>query len=122
MRAIVLKEFGPAENLRWETVPMPQPRAGEVLLRVGAVSVDLFQMEFRSGRALQVELPRIMGNGPLSRVRCRSRAQSSHVARRHCGQLPLARRRLCRFPESGPNDDLIERRGELPFRIFLDQP
>jgi acryloyl-coenzyme A reductase len=68
MKAIVLRAFGPPENLRWETVPEPQPQAGEVLLRVRAVSVDLFQMEFRSGRALQVELPRIMGNGPAGEI------------------------------------------------------
>ncbi len=64
MRAIVLREFGPPENLKWESVATPAPQPGEVLLRVGAVSVDLFQMEFRSGRALQVPLPRILGNGP----------------------------------------------------------
>ena len=68
MRAVVLREFGPPENLRWETVPTPEPQAGEVLLRVHAVSVDLFQMEFRSGRALQVELPRIMGYFPRGSV------------------------------------------------------
>jgi len=28
------------------------PKAGEVLLRVGAVSIDLFQMVFRSGRGM----------------------------------------------------------------------
>ncbi|MGQ0750200.1 MAG: alcohol dehydrogenase catalytic domain-containing protein [Betaproteobacteria bacterium] len=68
MQAIVLREFGPPENLRWETVPLPELQAGEVLVRVGAVSVDLFQMEFRSGRALQVALPRIMGNGVAGEV------------------------------------------------------
>ena len=68
MRAVVLREFGPPENLRWEEVAPPRPQAGEVLLRVGAVSVDLFQMEFRSGRALQIALPRIMGNGPAGTV------------------------------------------------------
>jgi acryloyl-coenzyme A reductase len=68
MRAVVLREFGPPENLRWETVPAPEPQAGEVLLRVGAVSVDLFQMELRRGRALQIELPRILGNGPAGEV------------------------------------------------------
>ncbi|MEQ1774537.1 MAG: zinc-binding dehydrogenase [Burkholderiales bacterium] len=68
MRAFVLREFGPPENLKWETIPTPVPQPGEVLLRVGAVSVDLFQMAFRSGRALQVELPRIIGNGPAGEV------------------------------------------------------
>ncbi len=64
MRAVVLREYGPPENLQWEEVPTPTPKAGEVLLRVGAVSVDLFQMVFRSGRGTpHVKLPRIMGNG-----------------------------------------------------------
>ena len=68
MRAVVLRAFGAADNLRLETVATPEPRAAEVLLRVRAVSVDRFQMEFRAGRALQVELPRIMGNGPAGEI------------------------------------------------------
>lgn len=68
MRAVVLKEYGPPGNLRWEAVPTPEPGPGEVLLRVGAVSVDLFSVEFRHGRALPVGLPRIMGHGPAGEV------------------------------------------------------
>jgi NADPH:quinone reductase-like Zn-dependent oxidoreductase len=68
MRAVVLRKFGGPETLEWDEVPTPSPLADEVLLRVGAVSVDLFQMEFRSGRALQIPLPRIMGNGPAGTV------------------------------------------------------
>ena len=69
MHAVVLREFGPPENLKWETVPTPEPQAGEVLLRVGAVSVDLFQMELRSGRGgFPLTLPRILGNGPAGTV------------------------------------------------------
>ena len=68
MHAVVLREYGPPENLEWTQVPTPAAAVGEVLLRVGAVSVDLFQMEFRSGRALQIPLPRIMGNGPAGTV------------------------------------------------------
>src|SRR5687767_12715944 len=68
MHAVVLGAFGPPENLKWEEVPSPAPAAGEVLLRVGAVSIDRFQMEFRSGRALEIGLPRIMGNGPAGTV------------------------------------------------------
>jgi acryloyl-coenzyme A reductase len=68
LHAIVLHAYGPPENLTWQDVPTPVPQAGEALLRVRAVSVDLFQMEFRSGRALDVELPRILGNGPAGEV------------------------------------------------------
>jgi len=63
MRAVVLREFGPPQNMKLEDVPAPTPQAGEALLRVGAVSVDLYQMVLRRGGAVQVELPRIMGNG-----------------------------------------------------------
>jgi acryloyl-coenzyme A reductase len=69
MRAMVLRSFGPPEALSWETVRTPAPQAGEVLLRVGAVSVDLFQMEFRRGGALpHAKLPRILGNGPAGEI------------------------------------------------------
>lgn len=63
MRAVVLRRFGPPENLALEEVPAPVLRAGEALVRVGAVSVDLYQMVLRRGGAVNVELPRIMGNG-----------------------------------------------------------
>ncbi len=68
MQAVVLREYGPPSNLKWETVPTPEPGPGEALLRVGAVSVDLFSIEFRNGRALPVDLPRIMGHGPAGEV------------------------------------------------------
>ena len=68
MQAIVLREYGPPGNLKLEEYPEPEPLKGEVLLRMGAVSVDLFQIEFRSGRALQLDLPRIIGNGPAGEV------------------------------------------------------
>ncbi len=68
MKAVVLREYGPPGNLRWEEVPTPQPGTGEALLRVRAVSVDVFQIEFRLGRALPIRLPRIMGNGPAGEV------------------------------------------------------
>lgn len=63
MRAVVLRAFGPPENLKLEEVQTPVPRAGEALLRVGAVNVDLYQTVVRRGGAVNVELPRIMGNG-----------------------------------------------------------
>lgn len=68
MRAVVLREYGPPETLRVERVAVPRPRADEALLRVRAVSVDRFQMELRSGRALDAALPRIMGNGPAGEI------------------------------------------------------
>ena len=40
MRAIVVREFGGPEVLRYEEVPTPTPGPGEVLIRVHAVSVN----------------------------------------------------------------------------------
>ena len=63
MHAVVLREYGGPENLKWEHVPTPEPKPGEALIRVGAVSVDLYQMVLRRGGAVGVKLPLIMGNG-----------------------------------------------------------
>lgn len=40
MKAIVIREFGGPEVLRWEEVPTPTPDPDEVLVRVHAVSVN----------------------------------------------------------------------------------
>ena len=44
MRALVCAAYGPIENLRVEDVPMPKPRAGEILVRVGAAGVSFAAM------------------------------------------------------------------------------
>jgi NADPH:quinone reductase-like Zn-dependent oxidoreductase len=38
MHAVVSRAFGRPENLKWETVPPPEPAADEALIRVGAVN------------------------------------------------------------------------------------
>ncbi len=63
MHAVVLREFGAPENLRYEEVPAPELQSGEALIRVGAVSVDIYQSVLRRGGAVGVKLPLIMGNG-----------------------------------------------------------
>ncbi len=40
MKAIVLRQFGPPENLSFETVPDPVPRFGEARIRVHAATVN----------------------------------------------------------------------------------
>ena len=63
MHAVVLREYGGPENLTWEEVPTPEPKSDEALIRVGAVSVDIYQAVLRRGGAVGVKLPFIMGNG-----------------------------------------------------------
>ncbi len=49
MHAIRLHEFGPATNLRYETVPDPEPAAGQVRIAVAASGVHLVDTALRRG-------------------------------------------------------------------------
>ncbi|MFE9324840.1 zinc-binding dehydrogenase [Nocardia sp. NPDC052278] len=51
MHAIRLHTFGPAENLRYETVPDPVPGSGQVLIRVAAAGVHFIDTALRRGAA-----------------------------------------------------------------------
>jgi NADPH2:quinone reductase len=65
MRAIVLHEFGPAENLRYEEVDDPEPAAGQVRIAVAASGVHLIDTTIRSGVSAGLfplpELPTVPG-------------------------------------------------------------
>jgi NADPH2:quinone reductase len=52
MNAIRLHEFGPAENLRYEDVPDPDPSAGQVRIAVAAAGVHLIDTVIRAGRQM----------------------------------------------------------------------
>ena len=56
MKTIILHEFGPPENLRYEEAPDPVPGDGQVLIRVEAAGVHLVDTMLRSGAA---------GGGPI---------------------------------------------------------
>ena len=45
MRAVVYDRYGPPEVMRVDDVPRPVPRAGQVLVRVVATSVNLSDWE-----------------------------------------------------------------------------
>ncbi|EPH44832.1 zinc-binding dehydrogenase [Streptomyces aurantiacus] len=66
MRAVVLHEFGPAENLSYETVPDPEPGPGQVRIAVRAAGVHFIETVLRAGNAGELappapELPAIFG-------------------------------------------------------------
>jgi NADPH:quinone reductase len=51
MKAIVIHQFGPPEVLRYEEVPDPQPRAGEIRIRVHAATVNrVLDVSLRAGK------------------------------------------------------------------------
>jgi len=65
MRAIVLREFGPAENLRLEEVDDPQPGPGQVRIAVTVAGVHFIDTKLRQGGPMGLlplpELPAIPG-------------------------------------------------------------
>jgi NADPH:quinone reductase-like Zn-dependent oxidoreductase len=66
MKAVVLREFGPAGVMRLEEVPDPQPGPEEVIVAVHAVSVNrTLDLTVRAGRyAKPVTLPHVLGVDP----------------------------------------------------------
>ncbi|MSO81965.1 MAG: NADPH:quinone reductase [Acidobacteria bacterium] len=49
MKAIVVREFGPADVMKLEEVPTPSPGPGQVLVRVHAIGVNPVEVYIRSG-------------------------------------------------------------------------
>jgi len=66
LKAIVIREFGGPEGLRWEAVPTPTPGPDEVLLRVHAVSVNrTLDLQVRQdGGNYGPVLTLVLGNDP----------------------------------------------------------
>jgi NADPH:quinone reductase len=63
MRALVCHAYGPIENLKVEETPMPEPAAGEILVRVGAAGVSFAAMLGVQGKHQnKPPLPYIPGN------------------------------------------------------------
>src|SRR5271170_4861337 len=64
MKAVVLREYGGPDKLKYEDVPDPVAGAGQVLVRVAASSVNPIDYKMRSGEAknrFPLELPAILG-------------------------------------------------------------
>ena len=68
MRAIRLHEFGGPDVLRYETVPVPEPKPGEVLVRVHAVGVNPPDWYLRDGYEHQRLPADLMPSIPLPAI------------------------------------------------------
>lgn len=62
MQAIVLRELGGPEKLRWEEVPDPVPGPGEVLVRLKAAALNRRDVYARLGQYPGIRLPGIPGS------------------------------------------------------------
>ena len=61
MKAAVIREPGTPDVLRIEEIPLPQPTAGWVLIRVKAFGLNRSELFTRQGHSLGVEFPRVLG-------------------------------------------------------------
>lgn len=65
MKAIVLNEFGGTENLKYTDIEIPQPGAGQVLVKVKAISINPVDAKTRAGGGmagmLKDKFPLILG-------------------------------------------------------------
>jgi NADPH2:quinone reductase len=69
MRAVVVREFGGVEKASLGEVPKPQPKAGEVLIKTRAVSVNFVDLVMISGTyQFKPALPFVPGKLPVGMV------------------------------------------------------
>jgi NADPH:quinone reductase-like Zn-dependent oxidoreductase len=68
MKAVVLHELGPAENLRLETVADPRPGPGEIVVRLHAAALNHRDLWIRKGLYAGIKLPIILGSDGAGEV------------------------------------------------------
>ena len=61
MRAVVLHHPGPPSALKIETLPVPQPKPGELLMRINAFGLNRSELFTRLVYSPNVKLPRVLG-------------------------------------------------------------
>ena len=74
MRAALLKSYGGVDQFVIDDIPMPEPGAGEVLIRIEASAVNPFDLIVRQGnmaKLIPLQLPAVLGgdaSGVITRV------------------------------------------------------
>jgi NADPH:quinone reductase-like Zn-dependent oxidoreductase len=61
MKAVVIHEPGGPEALKIESIPVPEPVAGQILIRVKAFGVNRSELFTRRGYSPDVRFPRVLG-------------------------------------------------------------
>src|SRR4051794_8991330 len=71
MKAVQLHEYGPADNLKYEEVPTPEPGPDEVLVKVAVASINPIDWKLRSGiykNFMPLQFPAILGHDVAGEV------------------------------------------------------
>jgi NADPH:quinone reductase-like Zn-dependent oxidoreductase len=61
MKAAVIREAGGPEVLKVESIPVPVPKAGQVLIKVKAFGLNRSELFTRQGHSPSVKFPRVLG-------------------------------------------------------------
>src|SRR6202045_51912 len=61
MKAAVIREAGGPDVLKIESLPIPTPKSGEVLIRVKAFGLNRSELFTRQGHSPSVKFPRVLG-------------------------------------------------------------
>jgi NADPH:quinone reductase-like Zn-dependent oxidoreductase len=61
MKAAVIHEAGGPEVFKIESLPIPTPQSGEVLIRVKAFGLNRSELFTRQGHSPSVKFPRVLG-------------------------------------------------------------
>ena len=62
MRAAYIEKTGPVDNIQVGDFPKPEPKPGQVLVKVGAVSLNPINLMIRSGMvAMPMAFPYVLG-------------------------------------------------------------
>ena len=62
MKAVVADPIGGPENLKYIDVPMPEPKAGQAVVKIEAAGVNFVDVYFRTGFYKAPETPIMLGN------------------------------------------------------------
>ena len=111
MKAIRIHKFGPTEDvLQYEDVPVPEPKAGEILIKVEAASLNRADLGLRKGtyRISADALPLIPGREFAGTVEKLGAGVNEYKVRRACRCLSESRwlrgiRRRQNFRSRGPS-------------------
>jgi acryloyl-coenzyme A reductase len=107
MKALLFDEYGDAEVLRWEDVPDPEPATAEVVLRVGAVTVNHGpDTMVRSGNfRVPIPLPHVSGSDPAGEVVAVGSGVDSGLVGQRFGVEPIVACGTCDFCRAGAGEN-----------------